>query len=492
MFLVLNQRNIAEMGTSLPYADIGGYDWNGSAWTLQYEFKAYILVGILGIVGYAASRYLATIAAVAIIVFNSLLWSGHIATTTIDNPLSAPFGHPLLADPFNPMLIAPFAFGMLFAIWGKYIPVSDVAGRARCWWSRPHLRPRATGTSIGQYGLLYFLMWAAIRWTKLQHWEKYGDFSYGVYIFAWPLMQFGCYFGLEKAGMLAYFAVIVVATHAIAFCSWHLIEKPAMSLKDWSPAAAARLRRRPGLPARRRQPAAGPETAEPTTRCAGAGHGRRRRTTDDGPATRLERGPDDHRTRPATTTTIAQRPRLVSRLRLVPLAVLLPAGHRRGRRSGSPATRRSPRGIPASALPKDPAVKAAERAAKAKAEVHAGVQHRRHERALGGRARKRAEREGLQEATQEGAPGLRQRQGRLEVLHRRAESRTSPRQSAGSPRPPSSARPGRSGSPSPQKIVEKAGGALPRRGGPGQLGHLPAEAAHVGPASCAAPPRCGS
>jgi peptidoglycan/LPS O-acetylase OafA/YrhL len=36
--------------------------------------------------------------------------------------------------------------------------------------------------------------------------------------------------------MLTYFAVIIVVTHAIAFCSWHLIEKPAMSLKDWSPA----------------------------------------------------------------------------------------------------------------------------------------------------------------------------------------------------------------------------------------------------------------
>ena len=39
--------------------------------------------------------------------------------------------------------------------------------------------------------------------------------------------------------MLAYFAVIVVATHAVAFGSWHLIEKPAMSLKDWCPPAAA-------------------------------------------------------------------------------------------------------------------------------------------------------------------------------------------------------------------------------------------------------------
>ncbi len=244
MFLVLHQRNIAEMGTSIPYADIRGYDWNGSAWTLQYEFKAYILVGILGIVGFAASRWLSTIAALAIIVFNSMVWSGHIAITTIDNPLSAPFGHPFLVDAFNPMLIAPFAFGMLVAVWGRYIPMSSIVAWVALAGAL-FTYDQGNWNVIGQYGFLYFLMWAAISWTKLQHWEKFGDFSYGIYIFAWPLMQFCCYFGLHRAGMLPYFAVIVLAAHAIAFCSWHLIEKPAMSLKDWSPAALLAQWRQP-------------------------------------------------------------------------------------------------------------------------------------------------------------------------------------------------------------------------------------------------------
>jgi peptidoglycan/LPS O-acetylase OafA/YrhL len=234
MFLVLDQRNIAGMGTSVPYADIGGFDWNGSAWTLQYEFKAYILVGILGVVGVAASRWVSTVAAVGIIVFNGLLWSGNVNPTAWDNPLAAPFGHPFLVDPFNPMLIAPFAFGMLFALWGKYVPVSDVLAVAGI--VVAYLTYDFGGWNVwGQYGLLYFLMWAAIRWTKLQRWEKYGDFSYGVYIFGWPLMMFACYFGLHEAGMLPYFLVIGLAAHAIAFASWHMIEKPAMSLKDWTP-----------------------------------------------------------------------------------------------------------------------------------------------------------------------------------------------------------------------------------------------------------------
>ena len=48
-------------------------------------------------------------------------------------------------------------------------------------------------------------------------------------------MQFGSYFGLQERGMLVYFAVIVVAHPRPRVLSWHLIEKPAMSLKNWSP-----------------------------------------------------------------------------------------------------------------------------------------------------------------------------------------------------------------------------------------------------------------
>ena len=114
-------------------------------------------------------------------------------------------------------------------------------------------------------------------------------------------------------------------------------------------------------------------------------------------------------------------------------------------------------GLPASALPRSPEEKAAERAAKAKAacvpKFNTGVTGEPWQG-----SRKRASEKAFQKRDQEGEPALRQRQGRVEVLHRRPEPRTSRRRSAGSPRPPSSGRPGRSWITKQQKLVEKAGG----------------------------------
>jgi peptidoglycan/LPS O-acetylase OafA/YrhL len=238
MWLDLGQRNIAGMGDSLPLADHGGRDWNGSAWTLVYEFKAYIFVGLLGLFGILGHRFLATSAAVTILVVNAFTWTG------IGNLVAI---HPALGNPFNAMFFAPFAFGMLFALWGDKIPIDD---RLAAFAVLLALVTYDVGgwNVYGQYAFCYVLMWFAIRATRLNNWERFGDLSYGVYIFAWPLMTFGAFFHLQDRGWLVYHVVIVVAVHIAAYLSWHLIELPAMSLKSWTPRLMQRVLDR-GTPA---------------------------------------------------------------------------------------------------------------------------------------------------------------------------------------------------------------------------------------------------
>lgn len=225
MFLTLNERNIAGLGETVPYFLIHGVrDWNGSAWTLSYEFLCYIVVGLLGLFGALASKRFATAFALVVIALNALQWLGAGDIGGLNR---------VLADPFILMFFAPFAFGMLFALHGDKIVVDD---RIAVGMLGLGLFTYAFGgwNVVGQYGFLYFLMWVAVR-LPLTRWARFGDFSYGIYIYAWPLMTLATYFGLQKYGWIVYHVVVVGAVHLVAVASWHLIEKPAMSLKDWTP-----------------------------------------------------------------------------------------------------------------------------------------------------------------------------------------------------------------------------------------------------------------
>ena len=225
MWLNLGQRNIAGMGETLPYYVLhGARDWNGSAWTLIYEFKAYILVAVLGLFGALANKKVGGAFAIVLIALNGLQWmgAGQLANVNI-----------LFRDPFMLMFLAPFAFGMLFTLYGDKIPMdSRLAYGALVFGALSY----ASGgwNIVGQYGFLYFLMYLAIR-LPLQNWEKNGDLSYGIYIYAWPLMAFGAYFHLQDRGWWAYHLTVVIGCHILAYLSWHLIEKPAMSLKNYMP-----------------------------------------------------------------------------------------------------------------------------------------------------------------------------------------------------------------------------------------------------------------
>jgi len=228
MWLTIGQPNIAGMGESTVY---GASTWNGSAWTLLYEFRAYILIGILGMVGALANRRVGGIIALVIIGLATLQWTNAIPLGDIS---------PYLLDFRVLLLFAPFAFGMLFSLYGDRIVIDDRLAIAAAIIAAATY---ATGgwLLLGQYMFCYVLMWIAIRATFLQRWERFGDFSYGIYLSAWPLMQFAAFFDLQRLGWLPYHLIIVVACHIWAFFSWHLIEKPAMSLKNWTPRPLAWL-----------------------------------------------------------------------------------------------------------------------------------------------------------------------------------------------------------------------------------------------------------
>lgn len=224
--LLLGQVNIAGMGTSTPlYIDHGILDWNGSAWTLAFEFAAYILVALLGVFGALANRMIGGIVAAGIIGLATMQWLG------IGDLPGLSF---IFADFRLLLLMAPFAWGMLFSLYRDKIPIDDRVAAA-CIAIAVVTYMRGGWLVVGQYAFCYVLIWFAIRVTKLANWDKHADLSYGIYISGWPLMWLATYFDIQEWGWLAYHAIVVVACHIYAYLSWHLVEQPAMTLKRWTP-----------------------------------------------------------------------------------------------------------------------------------------------------------------------------------------------------------------------------------------------------------------
>jgi peptidoglycan/LPS O-acetylase OafA/YrhL len=61
---------------------------------------------------------------------------------------------------------------------------------------------------------------------------RMGDFSYGVYIYAFPIQQAASMLLGPGISALTLFMVSMPATLIVASISWHFVEKPALALKQ--------------------------------------------------------------------------------------------------------------------------------------------------------------------------------------------------------------------------------------------------------------------
>lgn len=65
----------------------------------------------------------------------------------------------------------------------------------------------------------------------LRSFGRFGDFSYGAYVFAFPVQQTLIWATAAKWSVGQYLPGVTAITLALAFVSWHCVEKPALRLK---------------------------------------------------------------------------------------------------------------------------------------------------------------------------------------------------------------------------------------------------------------------
>jgi peptidoglycan/LPS O-acetylase OafA/YrhL len=69
---------------------------------------------------------------------------------------------------------------------------------------------------------------------------RFGDLSYGLYIYGWPVEEAVIWLCGGRAAWWQVFLIALPAASAIAFLSWHLVERPMLRLKPGSRRGAAR------------------------------------------------------------------------------------------------------------------------------------------------------------------------------------------------------------------------------------------------------------
>ena len=204
-----------------------GLEINGSLWTLHYEFIMYLVVMALGL-----TRLLNAWACLALVAFGMICVgvNAPAAPATSGAFVSALFGAIGWLWDIG-WLLSFFAVGMLLY----------KLRRTRIFDYRVALAALALlviSVPIRQFILLfpltgcYLALWLALhpRLPKLRA-ARWGDLSYGLYIYGWPSEQFVIWLKGGHADWWQVFGGGLLLAGALAFLSWHLVEGPALRLK---------------------------------------------------------------------------------------------------------------------------------------------------------------------------------------------------------------------------------------------------------------------
>jgi len=74
-------------------------------------------------------------------------------------------------------------------------------------------------------------MLAFCKKFKMNRIGQYGDFSFGIFLYAFPIQQLIVYFFHKDIGVLSMIVLSFVFTAPFAILSWKFIEKPALGLR---------------------------------------------------------------------------------------------------------------------------------------------------------------------------------------------------------------------------------------------------------------------
>lgn len=200
---------------------------NGSLWTMTYEVRLYLsLLAIWWPLRLFPRRRVFLFKAVCSAICAAALgWEIH---TLFQNKPDAAG----LIDPV-PRLVLMFYSGVVWWIASRKVLLDwrilfpSAIALAASWW----VLPQHAAQLLLSLWIPYAVWWFAfVPRGRILAFNRVGDASYGIYIYAFPLQQMWVVTH-PNGGPAAMIACVGCATVALGFLSWHLLEKRALSLK---------------------------------------------------------------------------------------------------------------------------------------------------------------------------------------------------------------------------------------------------------------------
>lgn len=210
--------------------DWSGYPgyWNGSLWSLYWEFLCYLGLGLVGALGVLRDRRALVLAAFVVV---WLVTAAKNLVPGVDAAYFASFNGQVV-----PRLTLMFLAGCVLLLYAEKVPMNGIFAASAALLVVAGLASGLDLRLLGGLPLAYLLLWLGCRLPVRIGLRT--DVSYGVYIYAFPIQQVLFAAGLATVGWLGYAVLAVVLTVPLAYASWRAVERPALRLKTRGPGSS--------------------------------------------------------------------------------------------------------------------------------------------------------------------------------------------------------------------------------------------------------------